>query len=157
MQSSTSLEELLSNGADSGEKNAMQEKSGGKGNVFIGGREGVLNASEPTLTRVDVHPSSSYNIFLDGVLVADGSCTHEPRDKDRNPWESMKPVTMQPTGPNCFCLGVGRFLNFGVPNVFYMVIINPFYQVLNCYPLCSQFIPQVPNVFPITLHFLSFL
>jgi len=117
----------------------------------------VLNSSEPTLTRVDIHPISSYNSFLDGVLVVDGSCTHEPKDKDTNPWESMKPVTMHPTGPNCFCLGVGGFLNFGVPNVFHMVIINPFHQVLNCYPLCSQFIPQVPNVFPITLHFLSFL
>jgi hypothetical protein len=117
----------------------------------------VLNSREPTLTRVDVHPISSYNIFLDGVLVVDGSCTHEPNHKDRNPWESMKPVTMHPTGPNCFCLGVGGFLNFGVPNVFHMVIINPVHQVLNCYLLCSQFIPQVPNVFPITLHFLSFL
>jgi len=74
LQSSTSLEELLSNGADSGEKSAMQQKTGGKGNVFIGRREGVLNSSEPTLTRVDVHPISSYNILLDGVLVADGSC-----------------------------------------------------------------------------------
>jgi len=36
LQSSTSLEELLSNGADSGEKNAMQQKPGGKGNVVIG-------------------------------------------------------------------------------------------------------------------------
>jgi hypothetical protein len=37
LQSSTSLEELLSNGADSGEKNAMQQKTGRKGDVFIGG------------------------------------------------------------------------------------------------------------------------
>jgi hypothetical protein len=81
---------------------------------------------------------------------------HVPNDKYKNPWESMKPVTMHPTGPNCFCLGVGGFLNFGVPNVFHMVKINPFHQVLNCYLLRSQFIPQVPNVFPITLHFLSF-
>jgi hypothetical protein len=117
----------------------------------------VLNSREPTLTRVDVKPISSYNIFLDGVLVVDGSCTHEPNHKDRNPWESMKPVTIHPTGPNCFCSGVGTFLNFGVPNVFHMVIINPFHQVWNCYLLCSQLIPQVPNVFPITLHFLSFL
>jgi hypothetical protein len=36
LQSSTSLEELLSNGADSGEKNAMQQKPGGKENVVIG-------------------------------------------------------------------------------------------------------------------------
>ncbi len=113
----------------------------------------MLNSSEPTLTRVDVHPISSYNIFLDGVLVVDGSCTHEPNHKDRNPWESMKPVTKHPTGPNCFCLGVGGFLNFGVPNVFHMVIINPVHQVLNCYLLCSQLIPQVPNVFWIALHF----
>ncbi len=81
----------------------------------------MLNSSELTLTRVDIHAISSYNSFLDGVLVVDGSCTHEPKDKDRNPWESMKPVTMQPTGPNCFCLGVGGFLNFGVPNVSHMV------------------------------------
>jgi len=46
----------------------------------------VLNCSEPTLTRVEVHPISSYNIFLDGVLVVDGSCTHEPNHKDINPW-----------------------------------------------------------------------
>jgi hypothetical protein len=40
LQSSTSLEELLSNGAESGEKNAMQQKkkkTGRKGDVFIGG------------------------------------------------------------------------------------------------------------------------
>jgi hypothetical protein len=83
------LEEFLSNGADSGEKNAMQQKpvwEGGKGSVVIGREEGVLNSSEPTLTGVDVHPISSYNIFLDGVLVVVGSCTHEPKDKDRNPW-----------------------------------------------------------------------
>jgi len=107
LQSSTSLEEFLSNGANSGEKNAMQQKTGRKGDVFIGGWEGVLNSREPTLTRVDFQPISSYNIFLDGVLVVDGSCTHEPEDKDRNPWESMKPVTMHPTGPNCFCFGGG--------------------------------------------------
>ncbi len=100
----------------------------------------MLNSSEPTLTRVDIHPISSYNIFLDGVLVVEGSCTHEPKDKDRNLWESMKPVTMNPTGPNWFCFGVGGFLNFGVPNVFHMVFTNPFHQVLNCYLLCSQFI-----------------
>ncbi len=70
----------------------------------------MLNSSEPTLTRVDIHPISSYNSFLDGVLVVDGSCTNEPKDKDRNPCESMKPVTMHPTGPNCFCFRVGRFL-----------------------------------------------
>ncbi len=116
----------------------------------------MLNSREPNLTMVDVHPISSYNIFLDGVLVVDGSCTHQPNYKDRNPWESMKPVTIHPIGPNCFCFEVGAFLNFGVPNVFHMVIINPFHQVWNCYLLCSQFIPQVPNVFPITLHFLSF-
>jgi len=86
------------------------KKKAGKGNVLIGRREGVLNSSEPTQTRVDVHPISSYNNFFDGVLVADGSCTHEPRDKDRNPWESMKPVTMHPTGPNCFVWGWGYFL-----------------------------------------------
>jgi hypothetical protein len=78
----------------------------------------VLNSSEPTLTRVDVHPISSYNIFLDGVLVVDGSCTHEPKDKDRNPWESMKPVTMHPI---VFVSGWGDFFNFCVPNVFHMV------------------------------------
>jgi hypothetical protein len=37
LQSSTSLEEFLSNGANSGEKNAMQQKTGRKGDVFIGG------------------------------------------------------------------------------------------------------------------------
>jgi hypothetical protein len=62
------------------------KKKAGKGNVLIGRREGVLNSSEPTQTRVDVHPISSYNIFLDGVLVVDGSCAHEPNHKDRNPW-----------------------------------------------------------------------
>jgi len=36
MQSSTNFEELLSDGADSGEKNAMQDKLRGKGNVVIG-------------------------------------------------------------------------------------------------------------------------
>jgi hypothetical protein len=66
----------------------------------------------------------------------------------------MKPVTQ---GAILFVWGWGDFLIFGVPNVFHMVIINPFHQVLNCYLLCSQFIPQVPNVFPIALHFLSFL
>ncbi len=82
----------------------------------------MLNSSELTLTRVDIHAISSYNRFLDGVLVVDGSCTHEPKDKDRNPCESMKPVNMHPTGPNCFCLGVGGFLNFGVPNVFHNMV-----------------------------------
>jgi hypothetical protein len=38
-----------------------------------------------------------------------------------------------------------------------MVITNPFHQVLNCYLLCSQFIPQVPNLFPVVLNFLCFL
>ncbi len=100
----------------------------------------MLNSSEPTLTRVDVQPISSYNIFLDRC-IGDG-------------WVSMKPVTQ---GAILFVWGWGDFLIFGVPNVFHMVIINPFHQVLNCYLLCSQFIPQVPNVFPIKLHFLSFL
>ncbi len=75
----------------------------------------MLNSREPTLTRVDVQPISSYKFFLDGVLVVDGSCTHEPKDKHRNRWESMKPVTMHPTGPDCFCLVVGGFLNFVFP------------------------------------------
>jgi hypothetical protein len=105
------------------------------------------------------HPISSYNSFLDGVLVVDGSCTHEPNHKDRNPWESMKPVTKHPTGPNCFCLGVGGFLNFGVPNVFHMVIINPVDQVLNCYPLCSQCISHNTTLsfFPLKKKFQFFL
>ncbi len=73
----------------------------------------MLNSRERTLTRFDVEPISSYNIFLDGVSVVDGSCTHESNHKDRNPWESMKPVTKHRTGPNIFCFRVGAFLNFG--------------------------------------------
>jgi hypothetical protein len=65
----------------------------------------VLNSREPTLTKVDVHPISSYNIFLDGVLVVDRSCTHEPNYKYKNPWESMKPITMHPTGRIVFVSG----------------------------------------------------
>ncbi len=148
-----SMEEFLSNGTDSGEKNVIQQKTVPKGNVFIGWQEGVLNCRELTLTRVHVQPMSSYNIFLDGVCVVDGSFTHEPNDKYKNPLESMKPVTKHPNRPNCFCFGVRGFLNFGVPNVFHMVITIPFHQVLNYYLLCSQFIPYVPNVFPIELHF----
>jgi hypothetical protein len=58
------LEEFLSNGAESGEKIAMQQKTGRKGDVFIAGKEGVLNSRGLTLTRVDVQPISSYNMFL---------------------------------------------------------------------------------------------
>jgi hypothetical protein len=48
---------------------------------------------------------------------------------------------------------VAGFLYFGVPNVFHMVSTTHSITFLNCYLLCAPFIPQVPNVFPIALHF----
>jgi hypothetical protein len=64
LQSSTSLEELLSNGADSGEKIAMQQKPGGKENVVIGrqvggGGSGLHIYCEPSVTRLTYTPSLS--------------------------------------------------------------------------------------------------
>jgi hypothetical protein len=89
----------------------------------------VLNSSEPTLTRVDVHPISSYNSFLDGVLVVDGSSTHEPNNKDRNPWKSMKPVTMHPTGRIVFVWGWGDFL----------ILVFPMCSIWLAQPIPSSF------------------
>ncbi len=91
-------------------KMRCNKKTRAKGNVFIGGQEVVLNSREPTLTRVDVHPISSYNIFLDGVSVVDGSCTHEPNDKNENPWESISQPPSTQQAPIVFASGLEDFL-----------------------------------------------
>jgi hypothetical protein len=106
-----------------------KQKPAGKGNVVIGREEGVLNSSEPTLTRVDVHPISSYNSFLDGVLVVDGSCTHEPKDKDRNSWESMKPVPIHPTGQIVFVPGW----------LVFFILVFPMCSIWSAQPIPSRF------------------
>ncbi len=69
---------------------------------------------------------------------------------------------MHPRGPIFSHLGengqdqMGFFQNLVFPNAFCVVPLCS-HQVLNDYLICSQFVPQVSNMFPIAAHFIPYV